>query len=90
MDMPEDMIVMKDGKVMRMQKDHMLPLEEELTLADGTRVLIDGTVILTNGTTRMMQEGETMRTVGREADATAMPPMPPTEDMTGTETHDPT
>ncbi|HSL44431.1 MAG TPA: DUF6799 domain-containing protein [Anaerolineales bacterium] len=88
MDMQEDMIIMQDGKVMRMQDNNVVPLEEELTLADGTRVLVDGTLILTSGTTRMMREGETMRTVGRAADTTAIPPMGSTEEMTGTETHD--
>jgi hypothetical protein len=90
MDMHEDMIVMKNGKVLRVQDDNMVPLQGELTMADGTRILTDGTVILTNGTTRLMGEGETMRTVGRVADTAELPPMGSTEDMTGTETHDPT
>ena len=88
--MQEDMIVMKNGKVMRVQNGETTPVDGEITMADGTRVLADGTVLMADGTTRMMREGETMYTAGRKVDAASIPEMGATEDMTGTESHDPT
>lgn len=87
--MQEDMIVMKDGRVMKSQNGRLTPMSDEITMPDGTRILMDGTVILIDGTTRMMAEGETMYTTGRVADTPAIPDMGATEEMTGTETHDP-
>lgn len=89
MNMPEDMIVMKDGKVMRLQDNRMTPLDQEMTMADGTKVMMDGTVVLTDGTTRMMAEGETMYTAGRKVDTPQMPPVGTTGEGQNTETHDP-
>jgi hypothetical protein len=89
MDMHEDMIVMKDGKVMRMQNGEMTPVDTEMTMADGTRVLVDGTVLLTDGATRMMREGETMYTAGRKVDTPQMPGVGSTGEGQDTETHDP-
>jgi hypothetical protein len=89
MNMPEDMIMMKDGRVMRVQDQRMTPLDQEMTMADGTRVMMDGTVILTDGTTRMMQEGETMYTAERTADTPQMPSIGATGEGQDTETHDP-
>lgn len=88
--MNADTIMMKDGKVMRMRAGKAAPMEEEVTMPDGTRILLDGTVLMTNGVTRMMAEGETMHLVHSSADTPAMPEMGSTEDMTGTESHDPT
>ena len=88
--MNSDKIMMKDGKVMRLRNGEMAPIEEEVTMPDGTRILMDGTVLMTNGVIRMMAEGETMRLVNSTADTPTMPEMGSTEDMTGTETHDPT
>lgn len=86
----EDMIVMKDGKVMTMRKGKLTPVPRELTMPDGTRILLDGTVLMTNGSSSVMAEGETMHIGRGPADTPAMPDLGPTEDMTGTETHDPT
>lgn len=88
--MNADTIMMKDGKVMRMREGKAAPMEEEVTMPDGTRILLDGTVLMTNGVTRMMAEGETMHLVNSSADTPALPEMGSTEDMTGTESHDPT
>lgn len=91
MDLNEGMIMMKDGKVMTVRSGELVLMEEEITMPDGTRVNTDGTVQLTDGTTRAMVEGETLRVVGEVvADSTDIPEMGATEEMTGTETHDPT
>lgn len=88
--MNADTIMMKDGRVMRMRNGEMAPIEEEVTMPDGTRILLDGTVLMTNGVTRVMAEGETMYVVNSSADTPTLPEMGSTEDMTSTESHDPT
>ena len=45
----------------------MTPMEEEMTMPDGTKIMIDGTVMMPDGTTRMMAEGETMMLQGASA-----------------------
>ena len=89
MEMQEGMIAMKDGNVMTVQNGEMKLLEEDVTMEDGTQVLMDGTVILTNGTSRRMKEGETLYPGRKPTDSTTLPHMDDTEEMTGTETHDP-
>ena len=62
------MMVVRNGESM--------PMESEVTLADGTRIMPNGQVLMSNGTARMMREGETM-TVDRETDSVPADP----EDM---------
>ena len=62
--MQDDQILMQDGRVMLTQNGEKMPLQEEITLPDGTKVMPDGTVMMPDGTTRMMAEGETMLTPG--------------------------
>jgi hypothetical protein len=70
--MSQDHIVMQDGRVMIMRNGEMKPMEEEMTLPDGTRVMIDGTIWDASGTTRMMAEGETILVQGMPASAEEM------------------
>ena len=72
MNIQDDMITMKNGQVMIIRNDGMEPLEDEMTLSDGTRVGIDGTVIMPDGTARMMEEGETMDLTGEPTHAEQM------------------
>jgi hypothetical protein len=58
--MQEDKIMMKDGKVLRIRNDEEMPLEEEITMSDGTKVMPNGQMLMADGTTRMMQEGESL------------------------------
>jgi hypothetical protein len=51
---------MRDGKVMIMRNGETTPMEEEVTMADGTKIMPNGQVLMNDGTARMMQEGETM------------------------------
>ena len=90
MDLKEGSIAMKDGKVMTVQNGEMKLLDEDIDMEDGTRITMDGTVEMTDGTTRKMREGETLYPVRKPVDAAAMPESGSTEEMTGTETHDPT
>lgn len=71
-EMKEDHIVMQAGRVMRMSNGEMMPMEEKMTMPDGTKVMTDGTVMMPDGTTRMMQEGETMLLQGESAGAEDM------------------
>jgi hypothetical protein len=90
MDLKEGVIAMKEGKVMTVQNGEMKLLEEDITMEDGTRVLMDGTVIRTDGTTRRMSEGETLYPERKPPGEVEMPEGGSTEEMTDTETHDPT
>lgn len=70
--MKGDHVMMRNGKVIVMRNGEEMPMEEQLTLADGTKVMPNGQVLMANGTARMMREGETI-TVDREsADAEEM------------------
>jgi hypothetical protein len=59
-DMRQDHIMMQDRRVMIMRNGERMPLEEDLTMPDGTRVAPDGTVRMPDGMMRLMAEGETM------------------------------
>ena len=62
-----DQVTMKDGRMRVVRNGESMPMEAEVTLADGTRVMPNGQVLMANGTARMMREGETL-TVDREPD----------------------
>lgn len=66
-DMSQDHIMMQDGRVMIMRNGETMPLDEEITMPDGTRVARNGTVMMPDGTARMMAEGETMLLQGEPA-----------------------
>jgi hypothetical protein len=88
-EMHEGMIMMQDGRVMIVKNGALTPLEEELTLPDGTWVSPEGTIRTTDGKTRVLAQGETLRKFGQTPEQTSMPKMGSTEELTGTETHDP-
>ena len=90
MDLKEGSITMNEGKVMTVENGEMKLLDEDITMGDGTRVTMDGTVVMTDGTTRKMSEGETLYPERKPVDATEMPELGSSEEMTGTEIHDPT
>ena len=89
MDLQEGMIAMKDGRVMTVQNGEMKLMEEDVTMEDGTEVRMDGMLVMTDGSTRRMKEGETLYPGSKTPDSTTLPHMDDTEEMTGTETHDP-
>lgn len=71
-DMSQDHLMMQDGRVMIMRKGETMPLDEEITMPDGTRVKRDGTVKMPDGTIRRMAEGESMLLQGEPAGAENM------------------
>lgn len=73
MEIHEDMIVMKDGRVMVMRSGEMMPLEDEMTMSDGTKVRPNGQLLMIDGAVRMMQEGETLSIDRKMTDVEDMP-----------------
>ena len=63
-DMAKNHIMMKDGKVMMIMQGKGMPLDKELTLGNGTKVMVDGTVTMKDGTKMMMKEGDMMNMDG--------------------------
>jgi hypothetical protein len=80
--------MMRDGKVLVRRNGETMPMEEELTTADGTRVMPNGQVLMADGTARMMQEGETMLLQGEPAGAENMTDRQFTERMEDEELRD--
>ena len=60
-----DQIMMKDGRMVVVRNGETMPMDEDVTLADGTRIMRNGQLLMADGTARMMREGETM-TMDRE------------------------
>jgi hypothetical protein len=52
--------MMRNGEIIVMRNGEEKMMEEEVALADGTKVRPDGQVLMPDGTTRMMREGETL------------------------------
>ena len=66
--MNEDLLVMKNGKMMRKRGSRIRPMKEDMAIFDGMRVMMDGTVIMTDGIARTMMEGEAITMDGRMTD----------------------
>jgi hypothetical protein len=60
MEMKEDMVVMKSGKMMVVKNGEMSPMDMVMTLSNGTKVAMDGTITMPDGTSRMLMDGEAM------------------------------
>jgi hypothetical protein len=63
--MHSDGIMMKDGKVMITQNGKTMPLENETTLENGTRVMTDGTYMDKNGNSMKMKNGDHIMMSGK-------------------------
>jgi hypothetical protein len=72
MAMNEDMLMMKDGRVMIVRNGKTVPMEEEMTMSDGARVSMDGKVVMPDGTSRFLMEGEAMDMDGKPVDPETM------------------
>ena len=60
-----DCCMMKDGKMMAMQGGKTMPMTEEMTTADGCKVMTDGTCKMKDGTTMKMKNGQCMMMSGK-------------------------
>ncbi len=59
-------IMMKDGKMMIMEDGKATgPMEQEMTMLDGRKVMPDGTMIMNDGKEIRMQEGQMMTMDGK-------------------------
>jgi len=56
--MMKDGIFMKDGKVMETMDGKTTNLMMDVTLKDGTKIMMDGTVVMKDGTKAMLKNGE--------------------------------
>jgi hypothetical protein len=54
----EDGVMMKDGKMMMSKNGKIMPMDNEITLDNGTKVMTDGTYIDKNGTSMRMKNGD--------------------------------
>ena len=68
MPIKQDMVMMRDGKMMVKRRGRITPMKEDLAIFDGTRVMMDGTVMMTDGVARTMMEGEAITMDGRITD----------------------
>ena len=65
-----DYVTMKDGKMMVMKEGTMTPMEKDMEMTNGTKVMTDGSVMKKDGNRIMMKEGDkvymngAMRSVG--------------------------
>ena len=64
----QDMVMMRDGKMMVKRRGRITPMKEDIAIFDGTRVMMDGTVMMTDGVARTMMEGEAITMDGRITD----------------------
>ena len=53
-----DYVTMQDGKMMVMKEGNMMPMEKEMEMANGTKVMTDGNVMKKDGSKVMMKEGD--------------------------------
>jgi hypothetical protein len=70
--MQEDLLMMKNGRMMMKKRGRIRPMKEDMAIFDGMRVMMDGTVIMTDGNARTMMEGEAMTMDGRMTDLEKM------------------
>ena len=60
METNEDLLLMKNGKMMMKKKGRIKPMKEDMAIFDGMRVMMDGTVIMADGNSRTMMEGDAL------------------------------
>ncbi len=59
-------VMMKDGKMMMMKDGKATgPMEHEMTMGDGTKVMMDGTMKMKDGKAMHMKDGQMMMMDGK-------------------------
>jgi hypothetical protein len=62
----KDGVTMKDGKMMRMQDGKEIGrMDREMTLSNGTKVMMNGKMMMKDGKEMQMQEGQTVMLDGK-------------------------
>lgn len=60
MDMKRDHIMMKDGQMKMMKNGEEIPMDKEMTMQNGTKVMADGMYTNKDGATMTMKNGDMM------------------------------
>ena len=70
----QSVILMIDGKMMMRsgKKGIIRPMEQDMAIFDGTRVMMNGNVVMADGVTRTMMEGEALTMDGKITDVEEM------------------
>lgn len=76
MEMKQDVVMMKDGKMMVIRHGELKAMDMVMVMPNGVKVMMDGTIMMADGTTRMMMDGEAMTLDG---EMTTMEDMKDTE-----------
>ncbi len=63
--MKADGIIMQDGKMCMVKDNIVTPLNQEITLNNGTRVMVDGSYSTKDGKKKTLQEGEHLDMMGK-------------------------
>ncbi len=61
----KDCCMMKDGKMMQIKSGKMQPMEENITMANGTMCMTNGECIMKDGKKMKMKEGDCMDMSGK-------------------------
>jgi hypothetical protein len=56
----KDCVMMKDGQMMVMKDGQTMNMEKDMTLSNGTMVMMDGSMKMKNGKKMMMKNGDIM------------------------------
>ncbi len=65
MAMKPDAVMMKDGKMMITKDGKTSPMTNEVTMTNGTKVMVDGTIVLKDATTMKMGEDDIIFMTGK-------------------------
>ncbi len=65
MEIGDDMLMMKNGRMLIWRDSEMIALNEDILLVDGTRIALDGRVIMVDGTYQMLVEGQVIMVENR-------------------------
>ncbi len=57
--------MMKEGKMMHCKDGKTLPMEKDMTMANGTKCMVNGECVMKNGEKMMMKDGECMDMNGK-------------------------
>ena len=63
--MMHDGVMMKDGKMMVMKEGKTMKMEKDMTMSDGTMVMTDGQVKMKDGKTMKMKDGQMVMMDGK-------------------------
>ena len=70
--MEKDGVMMKDGKMMMMKDGKMMPMDREMTMSNGTKVMKDGKMMMKDGEEMNMKDGQMMMMDGKMMDGKMM------------------